>query len=494
MELNQEMELGTAPEQETIVQAETPIETPVEETVTEAVTEEAPAEIPAETAEEVKEEAVEEVVEEGVEGAEEAPAIIFDANDEDLLTKVDEVFDKYELPPDIVAGIEALKLKAESQPSPIEAYSVYGDTEAIESLLKRQSYINTARKEGEGYRPNTDEFVKAIPDDDTKDWLFYDLSQQPSAKYQGATKFEESIIELFGKNGEPPAETMGRYTRLVEHLQNNTFPDSDRPSFIPDTVAEAFFKLSKDSRNELSLLDPSDEYDKGKIEAKLNELELIQRGLDGEKAIAQSRAQAENQKVQQFTEAVQTTQATFFNAFRDEVAKDLAKNVPFSTDPKLNSFLATQQLALLTEALDPSGTQARQALAEAGVNFDYNRAQSLISDVERSAVELVKAKANPHDVPSLNRATKEFERVGRALQVFAKDIIDQEARLVSTGTAQAVKEQAEKIKVAPKARLAPKGSPTSTTNKTKVPEYGSPEWRNYVVDREWEAAQRYRAA
>lgn len=489
---------------------ETPIEVTAEPTVTDEVTEDV-VEVPTDepivepTSDDVPDEDDPAVPQESVE---ETPAIIFDANEDwtTLDEKVTPVLGKYELPAEVQAVLDVYKAKAEAPASSLEPYKVYGNEEEIVQLLERQSHLDTSRQTEQGYRPNTDKFVASITDPVVLDHLRRDVLGIPSTKYQGVTAFEELVVDTLANEGETVGQVLNKYDRFIEAFKTNSLPTADLPEFIPENLAEAFYKLSRDERNEIGLLDATDEYDRAKIDAKKATLEFIQKGIEGEKY----RAQQENYQRQQaetaFVEAVEITKAKFFNAFREEVAQDLIKNVAFSSDPKLNTFLAHQQMSLLTEALDPAGESARQALEAAGIRFDYAKAQQMIADTDRASVELQvqernkDAKGNYLDKPAYNRAVQQWQTVGKAFQTFAKDIIEQEARLVSTGTAEAVKKEVAKIKIAPKARLAPQGAGVASgkpSTLNKVPVFGTPEfddWNRKNVDKIWDAYQQTQAA
>lgn len=493
----------------------TPIEQLAELTVTEEVAESAVEAPTEEVITETTDEAVEEVAtEETVEAASEAPdaspevAIIFDVNEdlETLNTKTTEVLEGYEIPAPVQAVIDAYKAKAEAPATGLDPYKVYGNEEEIVSLLERQSHLDTSRQTEHGYRPNTDKFVATITDPVVLDHLRRDVLAIPSTKYQGVTAFEELVVDTLANEGETVGQVLSKYDRFIEAFKTNSLPTADMPEFIPENLAEAFYKLSRDERNEIGLLDATDDYDRAKIDAKKATLEFIQKGIEGEKYRAQQESYQRQQAETAFIEAVNNTKATFFNAFREEVAQDLIKNVAFSTDPKLNTFLAHQQMSLLTEALDPAGESARQALETAGIRFDYAKAQQMIAETDRASVELQvqernkDAKGNYLDKPAYNRAVQQWQNVTKSFQMFAKDIIEQEARLVSTGTAEAVKKEVAKIKIAPKARLAPQGTGVTTgkpKSTEKVPIIGTPDWDDWNkknVDRIWDAYQQQQAA
>ncbi len=442
-----------------------PAEVVTEEVLDAEVIEEVAAEIPAEDVAEDATEAEEVKTEEAVE----AEPIVFDATAEDLLEQITPVLDKYEFPAEAAAAIEALRAKAEAVPaSPIAEYADYGDEDAIKTLLERQSYFDTSREENGSYRPNTDKFVETLKSDDTRKWLFLDLGKQASETYPGVTLFQEFLINNFAQDGETPTQALERYDKLVDHLQRGDFPTETRPAFIPDRLAEAFSKLGKDSREEIASLT---EYDDEIIKDKVAQLELIQKGLDSERREAQTVAQQRQQAQQSFQKEVFETHETFLNTFRDIQAKELMANVQFSTDPKMQALLAGQQIALLEAAFAPDaqGEFARKMLADAGIQFDGNKAQALLKDIEKATVELTKAKREQAINPiEFRKAKTVFEKTTKQWQDFAKDIITQEARLVSTGKAEEVKTEAAKIKITPKARAVATGSPSPATKNTPI--------------------------
>lgn len=468
------------------------------------VTEEVPAE--EAPAEEVVEDAPVETVE-----AKPEELVVFDVAAPDLLEKVTETLDAYEVPQPLQAAIDALKAKAEAQTTDAFAeYAEYGDPDKpedlpglIRSLLDRQALLDGVTEVSPGqFRPNTDKFVEQITDPVKASWLHHDLNKTASDKYQGLNRFQETIVDAFAKEGDTVGSVLDRFHALVEHMSSGTMPISNVPSFIPESCKEAYWLLSTESREEYEYLDPSNdilEYDERGVainrnamrrEDRLRELATMQKGLDTDKSEAQRTQEANAKRDAEFATNVQVTQDQFYSSFRETFAKNLVKEVTFSPDPKMQILLAGQQVTLLEQALDPgsAGEFARKSLTDAGINFDYAKAQQLMKAVDIAAVAVnthkrVGADGQLLNKIELNKATAAFERAGRDLQKFAADIIDQEAKLVSTGTSEAVKKEAEKIKVAVKARPAANGTPSANTKRPANPHpYGSIKYYEYQAD------------
>ena len=462
-----------------------------------------------------------EVVEEKGEGepteeaAAETPAesITFDTESPEFITKANEVLEKYdlsELPPDLAALIPALIAKTNA---PVEdvmaAYADFGDTEAVKVLLDREALLTGVERISDTeFRPTTDKFVATL-DAQTGSWLYHDLAKQPSTEYPGITQFEEGIVNVFGKEGDTVGSVLARYQEFVTAMKAGSFV-SDVPEFIPTNLREAYYDLSKAERDEISLLSPEYDDDAVTIQQKLHTLERVQKGLDSDKQNAQREIQSKQERQQAFTSTVIEKQTSFYDAFRDQVAKDLAKEVVFSTDPKMQSILTAQHVSLLGDLFEDGskGNFARKTLADAGIEFSQTEAQGLLDAVQKAAVALtaaeqtVDANGKQLDEINLNKARTQFRNAGKAWQDRAKDVIGKLSRLTSTGKAEEVKAAAEKIKVAAKARPATKGAPSSQKQDTSRPpvsvQYGTPAWDAWwakqTLAEQAEKAARYQRA
>lgn len=479
--------------------------------VEEVVAEEEPAAEPV--VEEVVEETVEEVPAEVVDTPE---PVVFDPAAEDFNEKVTEVLENYEVPAELLAVIEAYKAKAEAPADAFAEYSEYGDTEQVKALLDRQAHLDSVRETENGsYRPNTDKFVETLPPEKAQ-WMYFDLSRQPSQKYQGLNQFEETIADTLAVEGETVGEVMSRYKQSIEALRSGVAVQSSVPDFIPASVHKAYWSLSREEQEELNSFAPDAdriEYDDNgraiNIDApirqrKLDTLAKIQKGIDGDEFLKQRDAEAVQSRQQTFHQEVMTAQVNFYDSLRESFAADLMKEVQFSPDPKLQTILVHQNVALLTQAFsdDSDGTFARKALAEAGINFDTAKAQSLIKDVEAASVSLATAKqirdaqGQPINQVELNKAKAYFERAGKNWQAFAKDLLQQQANLTSTGTAKAVEkaadEKIEKKRMEIKARPSTKGTPSSVAKKSESNPhaYGTPKYDEWYADRMMEEQAR----
>ena len=490
------------------------------EEVVDAPTEEVAEPATEEVAEEVAEEATEEVAEETPEVAlEEVEPVQFDATADlpTILTQATEVLDKYELPADVQAVIDVLRAKAETPQDSFVEYAEYGGEEDIKSLLDDHSLIYTATTDETGnIRPNTDKFAQKLYEvaPDKASWMYYDRAQLPSQKYPGLNQFEEGIADALALEGDTVGDVIQRYQQTVAAVKSGASIASDVPSFIPANVRDAYWSLSKEEREEIDYYDPAtdrievDEYGKAvNIDEpirnrKLETLAKIQKGIDGDKVLQQQQAQQQKSAQQAFNNEVISTQTAYYDAFRTHFVEDLMSTVQFSADPKMQTILAHQNIALLTQAFfpDSDGDFARQALKDAGIEFDVTKAQKLVQDIETASVALTSAKRavdasgkmlNPIE---FNKATKAFERAGKEWQAFAKNIIDQEARLTSTGKANEVKEAVAKQKVAVKARPVNNGAPSKAAKLDAVPPYGTREYHEYWANKQLENEAKRAAA
>lgn len=487
----------------------------VAESTEEPVAEETPVTV-EEPEETLAEEATDEV------SAEETPehdetadtvSVVFTPDDPDVHTKVAEVLDKYEIPQEVQAVIDHFKSQAETSSNDFSAYADYGDAEAVKALLDRQALLDSVTDAENGYRPNTDKFAETL-DPEKASWLFFDLGSRPSQKYQGLSQFEEGIADSLAVEGDTVGTVLTRYKQAIEAFKGGNITGST-PDFIPNNLQEAYWSLSKEERDELDSFSPDTdriEYDdSGRAinidepirQRKLDTLAKIQKGIDGDKFLKQQEDQTKAQRQEAFHQDVATTQEKFYSSLRATFAEDLVKTVQFSTDPKMQTILANQNVALLTQAFSPDseGDWARQVLADSGVKFDNAKAQQLVKDIEIASVTLAHARqiqdssGRPINQVELNKAKASFEKAGKAWQIFAKDILMQEARLTSTGkqkdVEKAAEEKIEKKKLEIKARPSTKGSPAPAAKpQNKNPHrYGSEEWDRWYIDQMQEEAR-----
>lgn len=481
---------------ETVVAA--PVETVETEVVTDAIEQPIEPLEAAQDAEIVAEEVpTEEVVDEVIPEVVETVSVTFDTTAElaALVEQVNGVLDKYELPAEVSAAFDALKTKAEGTPADILGeYSVYGNMDEVKSLLERQSHLYSQREENGSIRPNTDKFAEEVNalDPDQASWLQFDLNRLPSQRYANFNKFQELIIDALALPSDTPQSVIARYEKFVGAMQTGALPANGIPDYIPEELHTAFNSLPKESREELEAMSTDETYDYSSDRLrKVAELRMIQEGIDARGERAKTLAQTEQANRVAFSTAVHDKQEAFFDTFRETTFKNLTAKVQFSPDTKQQSLLAAQNISLLGDACLPgkTGDVARQALTDAGVTFDFTRAQQLSKAVELASISLVKAQTSvnaqgePLDKLAFNKAVKEFDIATRGWQDLADDVIDQQARLVSTGNAQAVKDEAAKIKIAPKARVVSKGVGTPATKEAKNPHpYGTRPYYEYQAD------------
>lgn len=503
------------------VSVETPevaveVETPVVEEIVEEV---------VETPEvEATEATVTEEVTEPTDTLSVEPPIEFLADDPEVNTKITEVIEKYELPPDVQSVIEFYKVKAEQPPNAFAEYAEYGEPEDIKALLDRQALLDSVTQTEDGaQRPSTDKFALSLPQEKAE-WLFHDVGRLPSQKYKGLNLFEEALADTFAVEGDTVGAVLARYKETVGALQSGTAIKTSVPEFIPSHLQEAYWSLPKAEREAMDMFDPSTdriEYDDNGRAVNIDEpmrndklrlLQQIQKGIDGDRILKEQEVQSKVSKEQQFQQGIIGTQTKFYETVRQTFTQDLLKNVTFSTDPKMQTMLAHQNVALLTEAFsdESEGEWARQALTDAGISFDYAKAQGLMKDVETASValewarQIKDANGNPVNQVEFNKAKNAFERTGKNWQLFQQDIVNQLAKLTSTGTTKAVDDAAdkkiEKQKIQAKARPGTKGtaSPVHTTKSdSALPSHirpMTPEADEWYADREMERRARMVAA
>lgn len=475
---------------------------PIVEEVAEVVeTEEAPAEevveeVVEEATEEATEEAAEEATEEVKEEAAEVPVVTFDPADDETVfaEKAEQVLTKYDLDeaPELKAYIEALQTRVQAVETPeiFTQIADYGDVEAVTAVLDEHNTLYSRREEEGNYRPNTDEFAKHLAEKDemTADYLRFDLNMLPSTKYPGINKFEEGIAEALAVDGETVAQVLSRYHNTMKQMKlGATAALTDVPNFIPAELYGAYNTLSKETREEMQFWD-DDAYVTERTN-KLGELRNIQEGIDARIEKQQRVVEAQQAKQQALVNDANSTETTFYAEMTKAMADKLA-NVQFSSDPKLNKLLSAQQVTTLTQAFSPDGEFARQALAEAGIQFDYAKAQKLLEDVSKASQALaiekhaVDAQGKVLNPVALSKAQSAFKTVTTDWLKFADDILKQEKEITTSGSAKALEAEVAKVKVAPKARPVAKAIGTAATNKNDGPpanvQYGSLDW-----DRWW---------
>ena len=412
--------------------------------------------------------------------------------------------EKYEMPQPVQAYIEALEAKAQL-PQFAEA-AVYGD--AVKELLERQYRLDQIDEVNGVLRPRTDLFLEEYRDETKLAWLYYDLGSQPSQKYPGLYKSQESIADAVRIEGESVEKTLERYNDTITALKTGATIVPDTPAFVPINLQEAYARLPKETRDELSLLDMDEDYDRDIAVKQLAHLELIQRGINADKADAMRDTQAREYRQNELQTKINTTQVNFWDTFKEGFVEKLDAKTKFSDNPAIQKLQVSQNIAMLSNIFDSGrdGDATRTALQAAGIKFDSNAPIQFLKDVERASVALAHAQSltdrdgNPLDKVAYNKAVNEFTSVGKKLIDFGGNIIDQQARLISTGKVEEIKEAVAKQKIEVKSRAVPKGTGTAAVKKDtgRPPEnitYGSPDWdrwyaRQTMAERE---AQKVRA-
>lgn len=422
----------------------------------------------------------------------ELPPIVFEEADElpQVIEKIDQLSAKYELPDEVTAAIATLRARAEA--NTLEAFSDYGDVETVKGILEVHNTLHTPRPIKDevtgvvNYRPNTDKFVEDLnrTAPDKVDWLVYDTMALPSRKYQGLTKLQEINADSLAVEGDTLGTLMKRFEVWQEAVKTNAIvPASDIPIFIPKELHDAFRQLDKESRAEYELLDPiyddpDDSTNHRNRVRKLDELARQQRGIDADRAEDQKRTDAINAEHQALVAKTVKAQETFYDESQKVFFERLKKDVVFSDDPKLQVFEAGKLMTTLKQAFftDVDGEFARQILAESGVKFDFEKARSMVEEINNAAIALTDAgrytddKGNPINPVAVNRAAREFAEKGWTWRTFADDILKQLSNTTKTGKAETLATEVKKIKVQPKARAVAKSTTASppSANKSKA--------------------------
>lgn len=483
------------------VEVETPVAPPNIEEALEAIpepTDALDAEVVTE-AEEVVEDKPDETVEEAPEEAKTdepvAEPVTFapELETAELIEKGKAEVEKFDLPQPLQAYIEALEAKAQV-PQFAEA-EVYGD--ALPDLLERQYDLDKIEEVDGNLRPRTDLFIEKLADPIKRDWLYHDLASMPSQKYPGLLKFQESIADAIRIDGESTEKTLERYSDTITALRTGATIIPDTPAFVPANLQEAYARLPKETRDELAMLDMTEDYDKDIAVKQIANLELIQRGIDADKADVQRDVQARQYREQQLSQKIATTENTFWKTYKDGVIETLSAKVKFSDNPTTQKLQVLGNVANLAGIFSEDNSDTVKALQDAGIKFDTTTPQVFIKDVERASIALAHAdslrdaKGTLLDPIGYKKAENDFKAVSKRLIDFGENILDQQARLINTGKVEEIKEAVAKQKVELKARTVPKGTGTAAVKKESVPVRGTQAWKDHWANQAMEeAAQR----
>jgi len=446
--------------------------------------------------------------------ADEVAPVTFDATAElpALKEEIAKTLDGYEIPQPIQAVIDALTAKAEAVPVAPQ-FAEYGEPDAIVETLDTHSKLYSQRLENGAPRRNTDQYVESIKDPEVKSDLFKDLSATASEKYKGFSLFEEAIAETFGREGEPIGAALKRYQENINAVVNGSIvPSSDVPEWIPVNCIEAFKSLPLSERNEIALYAPENDnitYDEnGKplnpdATTRANKLQILaklQEGLENDRRVYQNTLETAQLKTQNFNKQVNETVDTYYGALREKFAKELSEKAMFSPDPKLNAFYAVQQVSAFELAVKPEGQFYRDQLIESGIKFDYLKVQALDAALVSAITTFTSAKGNVDkdgnqlDKVGLSKAESAVAKASKDWQDFETDIIEQQKKLVSTKTDEAVKEAAKKIPVKAKPRATANGAGSEMKHRPdeNPHPYNSYAWHEWLVDRDLKAANAIR--
>ena len=418
---------------------------------------------------------------------------------EDILAKVSE---RYELPEDVSAALDRLA-KAAATPEPVVPAVIpeledFGDTQTVLATLEEFNNLTSLRIENDVQRPNTDKFVEHLIEKrpEVADYLAYDLLRQPSLKYAGRTRWEEANIDALARDGDTVETVMKRMETWRDGvLADADPPQSAIPAFIPANLHKAYKALSETSREAIKYLDP--EYDSADIAARLDELGKIQRGIDADEVAKAEIAKQRDAQQASYETAIWDTQVRFYAETRKQAAETLKAELG------LTQLEAAQRISLLETAFEngPAGDFARSALKAEGIKFDVVKATALVEAMHHAAVHWTNANirkddnGRPLDTVLLNRAQRAIEQAGRDWKSFADDIIRQQnAKVGSQAEKKAIAKEAQKQKLALKARPAVKTVGAGGISGPKAPPVGTPEWYDYYADRTLsEAAARAKA-
>lgn len=414
--------------------------------------------------------------------------------DDDLATfqaKKSQVLDKYELPAEVQSVIDALESRVSTVPE--FQFSDYGAPEEVKTVLESNHLLRSSRiEEDNSYRPNTDKWAEKemAENPEGADWAFYDLSLQPSRKYTGLNKFKEQLVDAIGQEGETIGDALQRYDRAIAYMKGEAqIPIPDTPSFIPQHLQKAFARLPKESREDIYLIDVSnDDADSGLSYAdertrKIAELEMIQEGIDAKEVKAKAITEQQKQQQVEFANNVQTKETGFFNGLRKAFRENL-NEITFSDDAQIQSRIVGRNAVLFEKACEDSdgGELARQDVEASGVKFDFQKVKQLQIEASQAIIDLATAERNPNNKVEINKAQSKMREVTKSWQDYSGEVIKELARAEVKDLSKEAKAKVEKIKIH-KSRPNIQTIPSTKGGKERPPQAGTPEFTEWYADK-----------
>lgn len=449
-------------------------------------------------------EAEDEGEEAAVENAGEETSIQFAKEDtpEIFKGKRDAILEKYDLTkaPEVTSLIEHLESRVAAQDE------VLNEIEAVankDSLLKLGGAMNHLFADSDvdpttgAIKVNAEPLVNLLRTDYKDEFrpIAEEVFASPSGKYQGATLFEELMIDTFGSDKATKMIHFGRTDAPLPVVPSML----QLPSGIREEAKEAYWKMPESERFEIDGLatdiallqrefkDPETSdwrkeeigeilADKrGKLEGKVSIIDDMQRGIDATKAQQQVAIRQRAEADLRFRNSVNTKHNDEIFELADTFAKDLAPRLTYAdTDTQLPQ--ARNILARVYNALDfqinddgsftdkPIADFYAKQLAEEGVKGDFVKARDLLKSLYKANEKLEALESRKASPQHIERAKKEKSRIMFNLKIEQQQFLGQISTKYVKSNGTALNKQIEAVTAKKQAvrQIVPGKADTST--------------------------------
>lgn len=476
---------------------------PVEETS--PAENEAPAEDEASA---VEDEAVIEPIAPEVETA---PSVVFDAADD--FAAFDKKKEEYLQTVEITPELQTILDRYETELASARVAADSGTSEmqtALNALFDVEESVNGQ------ITPNARPLVDLLKKDYRNEYtsIAEEVLGSDSTKYQGASIFEELLIDTYGQQKAKAVSAYLQANAELPAVSEAAMPPSligeknkDAYAALPQSKRDSLNKLANevaDLRNDLMA---SSEYDRPLIE---EDLRLKQAELSGELQLLSdsqamiemrinAKATAERQQAEasaRFNESVFTESTSDIQAMADEFIKELAPALTFA-DADTQVSHARNIVTRISNALgyfvdgngnmveDPFADHYANQLKEEGVQFDFKKGRQLLQDLYSANRKLRLLETTQNASPRAVELAKQAKKnVLFKIKAEEKALLGQiTAKYVrSANTAQSKKIDAVRGKKSA-VRALPQGGQSAPGNRRPSVEQEIAEWNRRVAAR-----------
>jgi len=392
-------------------------ETPTEEPEEEPADEDAPAEETEETAE----------------GEEEAPAeeegeVAFSDDDSwtDFVEKADKYLGQVEITPEAKTIIDRLRSEADSKRDLDREFTDFGGVDEVKKHLDQTNNLFRVRVDPalQAARPNTDEFVKNVAEQSPEiiDWLFWDLAQMPSRKYDGLSKSQEMFVDTG-----VPLDKLDAFQQFIEHEEQ--FQASVRlPESVPQHLREAYLALNDDQKKPYEYEPSSDQEERQRIQI----LETIQDGINARKEKQNSLQQERQAASMAFQQEASGAAETAVKNMLEGLTKNLRDTVKFYPNARANALAIQKTVVMVENALreDFMGDLTRATFKEAGFKADFGAARQALDSFHEANRDYHFAKRfTPNQAFLIKDAERRLDISVRKLSDLAEQFVIEQAEL-----------------------------------------------------------------